>query len=50
MQLSLLKELNKTYYMKSIYNIYESILDDIETTMANGANDVIIDMLFSKYI
>lgn len=36
--------------MKSIYNIYESILDDIETTMANGANDVIIDMLFSKDI
>lgn len=34
--------------MKSIYNIYESILDDIETTMDNGTNDVIIDMIFNK--
>ena len=34
--------------MKSIYNIYESILDDIETTMTNGTNDVIIDMIFDK--
>lgn len=34
--------------MKTIYNIYESILDDIETTMANGTNDAIIDMIFNK--
>lgn len=34
--------------MNSIYNIYESILDDIETTMNNGANNIIIDMLFNK--
>ena len=36
--------------MKSIYNIYESILDDIETTMNNGTNDIIIDMIFDKDI
>jgi hypothetical protein len=34
--------------MKSIYNIYESILGDIETAMSNGVNDVIIDMIFDK--
>lgn len=36
--------------MKSLYNIYESILDDIDAQMNKGANDVIIDMLFSKDI
>ena len=34
--------------MKTIYNIYESILDDIETTMTNGTNAIIIDMIFDK--
>ena len=34
--------------MKTIYNIYESILDDIETTMNNGVNNIIIDMIFNK--
>lgn len=36
--------------MNNIYDIYESILDDIETTMANGANTIIIDMIFDKDI
>ena len=36
--------------MKTIYNIYESILDNVENTMANGVNDAIIDMIFSKDI
>ena len=36
--------------MKSIYNIYESTLDDVDVQMDKGANDVIIDMLFSKDI
>lgn len=26
--------------MKDIYNIYESLLDDIDTTMKNGKNDI----------
>lgn len=34
--------------MNSIYDIYESILDDIDVQMNRGANDVIIDMIFSK--
>lgn len=34
--------------MKTIYNIYESILDNVENTMANGVNDTIIDMIFNK--
>lgn len=34
--------------MNSIYDIYESILDDVETAMDNGTNDIIIDMIFNK--
>lgn len=35
--------------MKNLKDILvESILDDIETTMNNGVNDAIIDMIFSK--
>lgn len=34
--------------MNSIYDIYESILDDIDVQMNKGANDVIIDWLFDK--
>ena len=29
-----------TIFMKDIYNIYESLLDDIDTTMKNGKNDI----------
>lgn len=36
--------------MKSLYNIYESILDDIETSMNSGVNNIIIDMIFNKDI
>lgn len=31
--------------MNSIYDIYESILDDIETSMANGVADVEEDII-----
>lgn len=31
--------------MKSIYNIYESILDDIDAQMANGEKDVVNELL-----
>lgn len=31
--------------MKSIYNIYESILDDIDTQMANGEEDVVNELV-----
>lgn len=34
--------------MNNIYDIYESILNDIESTMNNGTNDIIIDMIFNK--
>ena len=36
--------------MNSIYDIYESLLGDIEAKMDNGVNNVIVDMLFDKDI
>ena len=36
--------------MKSIYNIYESILDDIDAQMNNGESDIILSYIFSNKI
>lgn len=34
--------------MKSLYRIYESILDDVEITLNKGPHDFLIDLLFDK--
>lgn len=36
--------------MKSIYNIYESILDDIDVQMKRGESDIILSYIFSNKI
>jgi hypothetical protein len=41
-----------TIFMKNIYNIYESLLDDIDTTMKNGKTDIekYLDTQVEKFV